>query len=175
VVLQVLFAVRLSWRAITGRGINLPETLLVLASVPLHWVVLSSLFAASSDPLDNFMFVPILTIYHNIQYHGLIWHYNTRCYRVDPDPQRHGLAVALNRNWFRYAACGFLFAVVASGLGHYGPAMLVRPWAPLLVALTWGFAFNHYYLDGKIWHVRQDQDLRRALGFSELATAPARR
>ena len=133
----------------------------------MHWLVLSSLFVASPNALDNFMFVPILTIYHNIQYHGLIWHYNTRRYRLEPDPDRHGLAVPLNHSFLRYAVCGGLFAVVASGLGHYGPALLTRPWAPLFVGLTWGFAFVHYYLDGKIWHVRQDQDLRSALGFPE--------
>jgi len=170
VVLQVLFATHLIWRAARGRGVNLAETLLVLASVPLHWFVLASLFEASPNALDNFMFVPILTIYHNIQYHGLIWHYNTRRYRIDPNPGRHGLAVPLNRTLLRYAICGVLFAVIASGLGHYTSALFTRPWAPLFVGLTWGFAFVHYYLDSKIWHVRQDKNLRSALGFPEPST-----
>ena len=53
VVLQVLFATHLVWRAARGRGVNLTETLLVLASVPLHWLVLSSLFkAAPNAPPD---------------------------------------------------------------------------------------------------------------------------
>ena len=32
------------------------------------------------------------------------------------------------------------------------------------LALWWGFALHHYWLDERIWHVRSDARLRRAFG-----------
>jgi hypothetical protein len=41
--------------------------------------------------------------------------------------------------------------------------------ARLFLALYWGGALHHYYLDSKIWHPRRDPVLRKELGMADSA------
>ncbi|MBL8953356.1 MAG: hypothetical protein JNK82_21460 [Myxococcaceae bacterium] len=81
-----------------------------------------------------------LTIFHNLQYHRIVWHTEQAQGRVPAG----GLA--------RYLGLG-----VALGLAWYGPRVLGVAFAPsplvrdVLLGLGWGVAFQHYWVDGRIW------------------------
>jgi hypothetical protein len=170
VALQVLFVGSLAVRVLKGRGINLPETLIVLAAVPLHWVVVRAALEPSPEGgIAAYAFVPLVTIFHNVQYHGLVWHYNKRKYHGAEAAARYGAAAVVNRNLLVYFACGVAYTAVTIGVESYGIPGLNRETriGELLVAGIWGFSFLHYYLDSKIWHVREDAALRAVLGLPD--------
>lgn len=172
---QIAYGASLVWRIATGRGINLPLLLLVACCVPLNWCVIS-LCNQSSIPGAHFVLVPILTTYHNLQYHGLVWHYNrTRYASVRDEPsarKRFGWAIPLNRNFAVYAFFGLVYTSLTIGIERYGilSAGTSEGVTRLVQAFFWGFAFHHYYLDAKIWHASADAELRTVLGFQ----APAK-
>lgn len=174
-------------------SLNLPKYLLLAAAIPMHWIALLT-------PMPNkpIALVAILTIYHNLQYHRLIWFHNqkympesakaggtetpglaaVRSGKAATDLRnKYGPAALISRRLLYYVAFGILFGLLYQGprqvLGYFGlkashgdtPAQL--PLAMQLgVAVLWGVAFIHYYLDSKIWRVRRDPSVGEALKMS---------
>jgi hypothetical protein len=98
-----------------------------------------------------------------------VWHYNRAKYRSPGAAQRYGLAAFASRSIWIYATFGLLYTVVSIGIDPVGANMLGLArghFTEIFAAAIWGFSFMHYYLDSKIWHVRQDVELQRVLGFS---------
>jgi hypothetical protein len=85
---------------------------------------------------------------------------------------KYGPAAFISRRLIFYLGFGVLFGIVYQGprqfLGylnlHTGdsPAALSLP-IQLGIAFLWGYAFIHYYLDSKIWRVRRDPAVGKAL------------
>ena len=73
IVLAIAWMGRQIQRAITGQPLNLPKYLLLAAAIPMHWIVL-----LTPMPHKPIAIVAILTIYHNLQYHRLIWFHNKK-------------------------------------------------------------------------------------------------
>ncbi len=146
-------------RALQGQPLNLPKYLLFAAAIPMHWLVLLT-------PMPNkpVAIVAILTVYHNLQYHRLIWFHNQK-YRSAESRDRHGAAAELiSRRLLFYLAFGILF-----GLSYRLPRFLVEQHGAqtftvqLIAAFFWGYAFIHYHLDAHIWRVRRDPAVGQAL------------
>ncbi|MBC7912260.1 MAG: hypothetical protein H7Y30_17265 [Pyrinomonadaceae bacterium] len=154
--------IRQGQRVWQGLPLNFPKYLLLAAAIPMHWIVL--LTPMPNKPLA---IVAILTIYHNLQYHRLIWFHNKK-YTKDADgKERYGAAELISRRLIYYVAFGILFGlwyqmprryVESSGQG----ALLTQ----MVAAFFWGYAFIHYYLDSKIWRVRRDPSVGKALQMS---------
>jgi uncharacterized membrane protein len=149
-------------RAALALPLNVPKYLLLAAAIPMHWVVL-----LTPMPHKPIAIVAILTIYHNLQYHRLIWFHNKKYTSGADCKERHGAAELISRRLLYYVAFGVLF-----GLWYQGPRTLVsRSSDPnavslpvqMMAAFFWGYAFIHYYLDSKIWRVRRDPAVGRAL------------
>jgi hypothetical protein len=198
-------------RAWLREPLNLPKYLLLAAAIPMHWIALLT-------PMPNkpIALVAILTIYHNLQYHRLIWFHNQKyAGRADglSAPARrslaksvkgsgterqslsalvggraanevaydlrsqYGPAALISRRLIYYIAFGVFFGLLYQGprqvLGYFGlkashgdvTAQLPIP-IQLGVAVLWGVAFIHYYLDSKIWRVRRDPSVGKALNMS---------
>jgi hypothetical protein len=103
--------------------------------------------------LDNLMIITaVLTIFHNLQYHRIVWQYERGQKRVPMG------------SVMRYA----VFAL-ALGLLWYGPRILGVAsassdlWRNILVGLGWGVAFHHYYVDARIWRVRRQPAVGQTL------------
>jgi hypothetical protein len=148
-------------RAVVGEPLNVPKYLLLAAAIPMHWIVL-----LTPMPHKPIAIVAILTIYHNFQYHRLIWFHNKKYTRESRE--KYGAAEFISRRVLYYIACGILFGVLYQGprqlLGYVGlqngkPSLMVQ----LGIAFLWGYAFIHYYLDSKIWRVRRDPSVGEAL------------
>jgi hypothetical protein len=195
VILAVAWFGRQIQRAITGEPLNVPKYLLLAAAIPMHWIVL--LMPMPHKPIA---IVAILTIYHNLQYHRLIWFHNQKYVRttcvsgrrsssnaltgtagVPPAPvntaprSKYGAAELISRRLLYYVAFGILFGLIYQGprqfLGYVnlknggatGGAAEQSFAIQLGISFLWGYAFIHYYLDSKIWRVRRDPSVGKAL------------
>jgi len=201
VVVAGFWLLRQIQRAWLQQPLNVPKYLLLAAAIPMHWIALLTLMPAKPIAL-----VAILTIYHNLQYHRLIWFHNQKYVRIVPARRslaeldksggterqslsalgrgraanasgaelrkRYGPAAFISRRLLYYLAFGIIFGIIYQGprqfLGylnlHTGdsPAALSVP-VQLGIAFLWGYAFIHYYLDSKIWRVRRDPSVGKAL------------
>ncbi len=185
IALHVLIAVALIWYLAkeirnwrSGLPLNLPKNLFLFACVPLHLLIF--LHPYVSTHVDIRLFAVFVTFYHNIQYHGIVWFYNRNRYGSDRDGKQFGLAGKVSRNFFTYYLAGVAFTLMyrypnwfftglpvpfAMGSGGIsrltlGPLFTI---SDLAIAFWWGFAFNHYFLDQKIWKLSKDKQLGKDL------------
>ena len=147
-------------RAIVGEPLNVPKYLLLGAAIPMHWIVL-----LTPMPHKPIAIVAILTIYHNFQYHRLIWFHNQKYANAR---EKYGAAELISRRILFYIAFGVLFGIIYQGprqvLGYLGLRNAAQPMTIQLgISFLWGYAFIHYYLDSKIWRVRRDPSVGKAL------------
>ena len=151
-------------RGMQGLPLNIPKYLLLAAAIPMHWIVL-----LTPMPHKTIAIVAILTIYHNLQYHRLIWFHNKKYTRSGEQPvdlrNKYGAAELISRRLIFYIGFGILF-----GLWYQFPRQYMRAtygetttFTQLVAAFFWGYAFIHYYLDSKIWRVRRDPEVGKAL------------
>jgi hypothetical protein len=122
-----------------------PRHLLLATIIAFHLAVFGL--------LDNLLTITAtLTIYHNLQYHRIVWRYEQGMGR---EPSG-GLAP-------------YLMLGVGLGLVWYGPRVVGVALADsdllrnCLLGLGWGVAFHHYLIDGRIWRVRRAPEVARAL------------
>jgi hypothetical protein len=168
VLLGVIWLGRQIQRAITAEPLDVPKYLLLAAAIPMHWIVLLT-------PMPNkpIAIVAILTIYHNFQYHRLIWFHNKKYTREPQKKDDYGAASFISRRLLYYITFGIIFGIIYQGprqlLGYVSfqranagvteQSFLIQ----LGVSFLWGYAFIHYYLDSKIWRVRRDAAVGKAL------------
>ncbi len=190
IIVGMVWAGRQIQRASIGLPLNVPKYLLLAAAIPMHWIVL-----LTPMPHKPIAIVAILTIYHNLQYHRLIWFHNQKYTSKIPGVRigtptsgesvsdvtkvdlqaKYGAAELISRRLLFYIAFGIVFGLIYQGprqyLGYVGfpergsagaltePAFVTQ----LAISFLWGYAFIHYYLDSKIWRVRRDPSVGRAL------------
>jgi hypothetical protein len=179
VALAIVWLGRQAQRAISGEPLDVPKYLLLAAAIPMHWIVL-----LTPMPHKPIAIVAILTIYHNIQYHRLIWFHNKKynqlarseednSERGSTDRGKYGAASLISRRLAYYIAFGILFGIIYQGprqlLGYVSfqnananltsHSFLIQ----LGISFLWGYAFIHYYLDSRIWRVRRDVNVGKAL------------
>ncbi|MCA1632123.1 MAG: hypothetical protein LC802_00035 [Acidobacteria bacterium] len=154
---------RQAQRWMKGLPLNVPKYLLLAAAIPMHWIVL-----LTPMPHKPIAVVAILTIYHNLQYHRLIWFHNRKYQKSEDSRERHGAAELISRRLLYYVAFGVIF-----GVWYQVPRQYVNHAADPTAFVTqmssgflWGYAFVHYYLDSKIWRVRRDPSVGEALKMS---------
>jgi hypothetical protein len=153
----ILFAGRQAQRFYLRKPINIPKLLLLGAAVPMHWIVLRMLEPVQPPSAAALAAVATLTIYHNIQYHRIIWFHNQNKYARQGAP-RYGIASVISKNVWSYIG----FALAFGMLYHIPHYTVVQP-DSFWMAFIWGGAFTHYYLDSKIWRVRRDAQLNENL------------
>jgi hypothetical protein len=121
-----------------------PAHLYVAIVVALH--LLTFAFVRKLFPI-----MATLTLFHNLQYHRLVWRYEAGRGRIPFGGLRRylGAGILLGSLWY-----------LPRVLGAAAAPPLVRD---LLLGAGWGVAFHHYLVDGRIWRLRRPQ-LRAALG-----------
>src|SRR4030095_6244851 len=180
IALTVIWLARQIQRAVVGEPLNVPKYLLLAAAIPMHWIVL-----LTPMPHKPIAIVAILTIYHNFQYHRLIWFHSKKYKSVGPVEghssteaarSKYGAAELISRRLLFYVLFGVLFGLIYQGprqfLGYLsfknGAAGIadVSFATQLAISFLWGYAFIHYYLDSKIWRVRRDPSVGKALNMA---------
>lgn len=159
---------RQAYKLATKKPINTPKQLLLASSIGMHMVTFQLPFASLGGGLYSLAaIVATLTVYHNVQYDRLIWFHNRNKYiKGAQEGQGFGLASVLSKNLPRFAICGLLFGAayrIPIGQLSQGRWGVSRQTGKYIGAFGWGFAFVHYYLDSKIWRVRHDARLNKAL------------
>jgi hypothetical protein len=103
--------------------------------------------------LDNLLAIlATLTIFHNLQYHRIVWQYERGRGRVP------------SGSLTRYLALGLAFGAVWYGARVLGVAVAPSETTRnVLLGLGWGVAFHHYIVDGRIWRIRRSPDVARTL------------
>jgi len=158
---------------------NRPKVAYVLTTVLLYGLIyfliarFEPVYAASNGPDQDFLLLSVLiTVFHNVQYLGLVWFYNRNRYgQASPAA---GPAWWINRSLGRFlAACGLfsvvylLFACWADvfpGCGVFtGLSLGAITASQIGLCLWWGLALQHYYLDQRIWRLSADATLKRHL------------
>jgi len=190
IIVGVVWGGRQIQRATVGLPLNVPKYLLLAAAIPMHWIVL-----LTPMPHKPIAIVAILTIYHNLQYHRLIWFHNQKYTSktagvrggtptmgegvadgANIDLQaKYGAAELISRRLLFYIAFGIVFGLIYQGPRQYlgyvslnersSTGALTEPGfaTQLAISFLWGYAFIHYYLDSKIWRVRRDPSVGKAL------------
>jgi hypothetical protein len=180
IVLGIGWLIRQLQRLVSREPLNVPKYLLLAAAIPMHWIVL-----LTPMPAKPIALVAILTIYHNLQYHRLIWFHNQKYSGKGVSPVAHaqdaratyGPAAFISRRLLYYIGFGIIFGLLYQAprqlLGYFGlkashgvPTAELPVQIQLGVAFLWGVAFIHYYLDSKIWRVRKDPSVGKALQMS---------
>jgi hypothetical protein len=148
------------WRQ--GLSLNWPKQLLFACAIPVNYL----LFRSAMPLLGVYA---ALTIYHNVQYHRLVWFYNQNKYGKDSGAAvKYGLATLINARWLTYVAAALLYAIVFDVV----PRFVLRGGVGLMNIGTrnhiifYFFAapgLLHYWVDGHIWKVRSDPSLRTYL------------
>ncbi len=157
VVSLILFAGRQAQRLYMKQPVNAPKLLLLAAALPMHWIVLRLLEPVQPATAGALAAVATLTIYHNIQYHRIIWFHNQNKYAREGS-RNYGAASVISKSVWSYIG----FALLFGALYHIPHYTIVQP-DSFLMAFIWGGAFTHYYLDSKIWRVRRDAQLNENL------------
>src|SRR5437870_2228166 len=95
IVLGIAWLGRQIQRAWLRQPLNVPKYLLLAAAIPMHWIAL-----LTPMPAKPIALVAILTIYHNLQYHRLIWFHNQK-YSVRSPTVREGSVngIELKKNY----------------------------------------------------------------------------
>lgn len=180
IVLGIGWLIRQLQRLISREPLNVPKYLLLAAAIPMHWIVL-----LTPMPAKPIALVAILTIYHNLQYHRLIWFHNQKysgkgvslVAHAQNARANYGPAAFISRRLLYYIGFGIIFGLLYQAprqlLGYFGlkashgvPTAELPVQIQLGVAFLWGVAFIHYYLDSKIWRVRKDPSVGKALQMS---------
>lgn len=146
VVALVLYVVRLGWRWRSGQPLNVPKLLLLAAALGTHGLV----FFFTATP---FLIAEALeTSYHNVQYQGWSMTFQER---------RFG-SRKLVRRWLVAALTYGVLVGVVEILGLISGGAWSWVFVPFAMVVIW-----HYFVDAKIWRMRESPELRRAmLGFA---------
>lgn len=143
VVLAALLALAVSGRY--GAFRPGPKHLFLAVALAYHWVC----FEALAHPLA---ITAALNLFHNLQYHRIVWHYEK------------GRGRRPSGGLMPYLALGVLLGVAWYGPRIAGAAVLEASTARnVLLGACWGLAFHHYLVDGRIWRVRRSPAVGRAL------------
>jgi hypothetical protein len=153
-----------------------PATLFAVVCITLYsliffWIApMEPFFAGAKNIAQSFMLLAIMmTLFHNVQYHAIVWHYNRKKYT----DSSFGPAASLSRRFAVYAIVAVLFAALYTGAAWVSteyPSLsgkISEPeFLPLPFLIWWGLLFHHYYLDQKIWRVSRTKDLQEQLGLA---------
>ena len=157
-----------------------PSSVYLLVTVALYGLIYlvvaraEPVYAPSTGPDQDFLLISVLvTMFHNIQYLGLVWFHNDNRYGGGGD---FGPARALAASPWTYLVGCLAFSVTvyllfACATGVF-PRCMILPdshigsftASQIGLCLWWGLALHHYWLDQRIWRVRGDATLRKNLG-----------
>jgi hypothetical protein len=143
VLLLIVLTVRTIVKYRQKKAINIPKLILMAASLGTHYGV----FFLTATP---FLVAEALeTAYHDVQYHGFVMHFQRQRF---PNIKRIVL------KWFGVAMLYGLIVGVIEILG-----LLNRGWAMWLFVPSTMIVVFHYYVDGLIWKLRDNPELKSLL------------
>jgi len=171
--------VAVAWRTRAGESVP-PKLWYGAGTMLFHGLVyyavarLEPVYSASAGPDQDFLLLSIMVVvFHNVQYVALVYVHNRSRYGALDGG--HGAAAWAIRSTPRFLLVCLSFSLVYFALAR---STGVFPWFhdlqgvmlgplranDLALATWWGLALHHYYLDQRIWRIKQDPALREHLG-----------
>jgi hypothetical protein len=176
IIISLTFFVRQLQRWRNGQVLNIPKILFFIALIPLYAYINYSP-AVTTAPL--IAFTAFVTIYHDVQYHAIVWFYSqNRYHKPGVDKKKYGLAVKLSQNFAIYALAGIAMAALLRVTGSFlditpgfAPIVMTTEMtlfgdlstSALLLSFVIGIPLHHYFVDQFIWRPSKDQTLREDL------------
>ncbi|MEZ4370212.1 MAG: hypothetical protein R3B07_05275 [Polyangiaceae bacterium] len=154
-----------------------------LYGLAYYWVArFEPVYGASKGPDQDFLLLSVvLTVFHNVQYIALVYVHNRSRYVATGKMSVSGrLAPWISSTALRYVAVCLGFSLVYWLLA--ASSAIYPSWGALrgellvgatlggislnrlALALWWGLALHHYWLDQRIWRIKEDPELRVHLG-----------
>ncbi len=169
-----------------GGKLNVPKILFLLAVIPLHMLVC---YHPSSTTLHVLGFSACVTIFHDVQYHAIVWYYqkNRMEKAGDEAKAKYGLAAKIGKSFPIYVMCAVGMGLT---LGLLGCVIEVNPgcfpnWVPmvgsksmdlygsdatgymtmneLFYGVFLGVLMHHYFVDQFIWRPSKDKNVQEDL------------
>jgi hypothetical protein len=174
-----VFLFRQIQRMRAGLPVNLPKILFFIALIPLYAFINYSA-AILTAPLIAFS--AFVTIYHDVQYHGIIWFYSKNRYHKPGADKKYGLSVKISRTFVTYALSAIAMGVFLRFLGcafeihpGCGPFVLTSDTImfgnittkELLYSVIIGIPLHHYFVDQYIWRPSKDKTLQKDLNLKK--------
>jgi hypothetical protein len=171
VVVALVFASRQFERWRLGLPVNVPKILFLAAVVPLHLTIGYSEAVLTAPILG---FAAFVTIFHDVQYHAIVWFYQRNRYRSG-EAARFGPAAWVGRSFVIFMACALTSGAI---MGFASCSLGVQPgctpfvdtsgmtlfagvtFRDLFFGVFLGFLMHHYFLDQFIWRPSRDERLR---------------
>ncbi len=130
---------------------NKPKLVLLLAFIPLQWFAWG-FAAAEPQSLSRLVSAAVATnVGHSLQYLRLMYFHNHNRYTGVA-----GFLATISRKWLYFLAVAI---ALASPLNLFLPYLA----PPIIGSAAVGILFFHFVVDSKIWRVRGDPELARAL------------
>lgn len=172
---------------------SLPKLAYSLWSVGLYglayyWVAgFEPVYRASKGADQDFLLLSVvLTVFHNVQYIALVYVHNRSRYVAAGERRPTGdLAPWISKSALRYlGVCGAFsvgYWLLAASSGIYpswgalrgellgGARVAGISINQLALGVWWGLALHHYWLDQRIWRIKDDPELRVHLGLQPAA------
>ncbi|MFM8314472.1 MAG: hypothetical protein ACKOA8_09320, partial [Deltaproteobacteria bacterium] len=147
----------------------------IFYNVMFHWVAAKGPFLPGYESFgQKLMVVSIMnSLFHNIQYHAMVWFYSKKRYAEAPSDGFFGWAKAVNSKFLTYslAALGFstVFTLVfwlRAEIPFFNLGLSEGGWSKLAYILYFGVVGHHFYLDQKIWRVSKAPELSNYLSLA---------
>lgn len=151
--------------------INYLITCLIFYPTMFYLIAPIDLFVQGQDGAQKLMLIAIMnSLFHNIQYHAIVWYYSQKRYNQSNHRERFGLSMRLNGTTGRYLAfsliMGSIFGFIVWHVGDWPDLfgsfenVSAYHWA---YVLFFGIIGHHFYLDQKIWRPSKQTELRSYL------------
>ena len=130
--------------------VNKPKVLLLAGVIPLTWLAWSFAAVDPWSPVRLLAAAVATNIGHSFQYLKLMWFHNRNRYSG-----RTGILGFASRKWIYFIGFAVLLALPNHFAGYAQD--------DYLSAFMLGFLLFHFVLDSRIWRIRGDQELAKAL------------
>lgn len=131
-------------------------------------------FEAPANGAQLFMLIAIMnSLFHNIQYHAIVWHYANRRYTSAAEKKSEGIYGLAQ--WVNGRALTYIGVALAVGAGFGAIVWSMGDWPSWTGAFTptgfnavayvlyFGIVGHHFYLDQFIWRPSKQPELRSYL------------
>lgn len=148
----VVLAIHYSYRQ-RGQGlVNSPKLMLLAFTIPLHWLVWG-FAAARPSPQRLGAAAAITVVGHGLQYLRLMWLHNSNRFS-----ERTGILGFVSRTPVYFVGAAVILSF-PQYLGEIARSQVVG-------SAALGLLMFHYLMDSRIWRIRGDAELARALNLA---------
>lgn len=174
----ILYFIKIGFETVDthGRAALMPlvyiGTCAIFYSTMFYYIAPRDHFVQNLSGIETLMLIAIMnSLFHNIQYHAIVYHYGQKRYQTPQPNKAFGSARWINKNLASYIGFALTLGLVFAGIvwnlgdwpnvfGQWTQNSGMQPWA---YVLFFGIIGHHFYLDQKIWRPSKNKELKSYL------------